>query len=107
MAHLLFGGCYVVLGLVLVWVFARVYRGYARKWAETPPTPLRHGQITRASLAGLLTALVMIGLGVGIIAGGTLGALGWLGLLVAAVSYALLYPLSDERRFIGGPRRDQ
>jgi hypothetical protein len=93
--------------LVLVWVFARAYRGYVRGWAEVPPTPLRRGQVVRASLGGLLTALVMIGLGAGIAAGGPLGPLGWLALLDAVLGYALLYPLSDERRFIGGPRRDQ
>ncbi|HET8628604.1 MAG TPA: hypothetical protein VFL91_14375 [Thermomicrobiales bacterium] len=106
-AHLVFGGSCVVLGLVLVWSFARAYGGYARKWAEVAPTSLRRGQVMRASFGGLLTALLMIGLGAAIAAGGSLGPLGWLALLDAVAGYALLYPLSDERRFIGGPRRDR
>src|SRR5687768_11876423 len=106
-AHLVFGSGYLVLGLVLVGVFVNVYRGYARKWAEVPPTARRRGQVNRASLAGVGLAAVMCALGGAIIAGGPLGLFGWLGLVVAALAYALLYPLSDERRFIDGPIRER
>lgn len=98
--HLVFGSGYLVLGLVLVGVFIKVFLDYRRKWAEVPPTDRRRGQVTRAAGGGLAAALVMAALGVAIMVGGSLGVLGWSGLVVAALCYGLLYPLSDERRFI-------
>lgn len=105
--HLVFGSGYLVLGLVLLGVFAKVYRGYQRKWTEAPPTARRRGQVNRASLAGASLAALMCALGGVIIAGGSLGLFGWLGLVVVVLAYAMLYPLSDERRFIAGPVRER
>jgi hypothetical protein len=45
-------------------------------------------------------AAAMAALGAVIMTGGPLGVLGWTGLAVAGICYVLLYPLSDERRFI-------
>ena len=98
--HLVFGGSYLVLGLVLIGVFVKVFLDYRRKWGDVPPTDRRRGQVMRATGGGLAAAAIMAILGAAIMVGGPLGWLGWTGLAVAAVCYALLYPLSDERRFI-------
>lgn len=107
-SHLVFGTSTVVLGIVLLGTFIKVYRGYLRKWAEVPPTARRRGQITRAAFAGLATGVAMV-LDGGAIAlqWGSLTVLGWLALIIAIVSYAMLYPLSDERRFVDGPLRER
>ena len=98
--HLVFGSGYLVLGLVLIGVFIKVFLQYRRQWAEVPPTERRRGQITRAAAGGLVAAVAMTAIGGAIMGGAPLGILGWTGLVVAAICYALLYPLSDERRFI-------
>lgn len=98
--HLVFGSGYLVLGLVLIGVFIKIFLDYRRKWAEVPPTDRRRGQIMRASGFGLAGAALMAALGVAIMGGASLGLFGWAGLAVTATCYALLYPLSDERRFI-------
>ena len=98
--YLVFGSGYLVLGLVLIGVFVKVFLDYRRKWAEVPPTDRRRGQITRAAGGGLLAAALMPVLGVVIMVGGSLTIFGWAGLVVVIVAYALLYPLSDERRFV-------
>ena len=98
--NLVFGGGYLVLGLVLIGVFCKVFLDYRRKWVEVPPTARRRGQVMRAAGGGLAAAAVMAALGAAIMTGGPIGILGWTGLVVAAICYALLYPLSDERRFI-------
>lgn len=98
--HLVFGSGYLVLGLVMIGMFAKVYLDYRRKWSEVEPGARRRGQILRATGGGLAAAVLMAALGVAIMVGGPIGPLGWAGLAVAAAAYALLYPLSDERRFI-------
>ena len=98
--HLVFGGGYLVLGLVMIGMFGKVYLDYRRKWNEVEPNTRRRGQVLRATGGGMATAVVMAVLGLAIMAGGPLGLLGWTGLVAAAAAYALLYPLSDERRFI-------
>lgn len=107
-SHLMFGATTVVLGLVLLVIFIKSLRQYQRKWLEVPPAPRRRGQITRAAVAGMVTALVMMGDGALIaMQFGSLTVLGWFAMIVAIVAYALLYPLSDERRFVDGPLREQ
>jgi hypothetical protein len=98
--YLVFGSGYLVLGLVLIGVFVKVFLDYRRKWAEVPPTERRRGQVTRAAGGGLAASVLMAALGGAIMAGGDLTILGWSGLVVVIACYALLYPLSDERRFI-------
>ncbi len=98
--HLVFGSGYLVLGLVMIGMFGKIYLDYRRKWGEVEPTARRRGQVLRATGGGLATAVIMAGIGVVIMVGGPIGLLGWTGLVVAAAAYALLYPLSDERRFI-------
>ncbi len=98
--NLVFGSGYLVLGLVLIGVFIKVFLDFRRKWAEVPPTDRRRGQVTRAAGGGLAVSAAMAILGAVIMTGGPIGFLGWTGLVVAAICYALLYPLSDERRFI-------
>lgn len=107
-AHLMFGTSTVVLGLVLLVIFVKVYRQYLRKWLEVPPDGRRRGQITRAALAGMLTGLLTIGDGVVLaLQLGSLTIFGWLAMALVVVAYAMLYPLSDERRFVDGPLREQ
>ncbi len=98
--NLVFGGGYLVLGLVLIGVFIKVFLDYRRKWNEAPPTDRRRGQITRAASGGFAASVLMAILGLVIMTGGPIGVLGWTGLAVVVICYALLYPLSDERRFI-------
>lgn len=98
--HLVFGSSYLALGLVLIGVFIKVFLDYRRKWVDVPPSERRRGQVMRATGGGLAAAAAMAALGAAIMLGGPLGVLGWAGLAVAAICYALLYPLSDERRFI-------
>jgi hypothetical protein len=98
--NFVFGGGYLVLGLVLIGVFIKVFLDYRRKWAEAPPTDRRRGQITRAAMGGLLASVLMAVLGLVIMLGGHIGFLGWTGLVVVVIAYGLLYPLSDERRFV-------
>lgn len=98
--HLVFGSSYLVLGLVLFGVFCKVFLDYRRKWVDVPPTGRRRGQVVRATGGGMVAAVAMAAIGGTIMLGGPLGLLGWIGLVVAAACYILLYPLSDERRFI-------
>lgn len=107
-SYLMFGAVTAVLGLVLLVIFIKSLRQYQRKWMEMPPDARRRGQITRAAVAGMVTAVVMIADGVVLaLQLGSLTVLGWFAMILAVVAYALLYPLSDERRFVNGPLREQ
>lgn len=99
---LTFGGGVFVLGLVLVGTFVKVYLDYQRKWREAPPAPRRRRQVTRTTLAGTAAAIGLAVLGLLIVFGAPRNIFGWAALVLAVVGYAMLYPLSDERRFIGG-----
>lgn len=107
-SYLMFGTTTVVLGVVLLVIFIKSLRQYQRKWLEAPPDGRRRGQITRAAGAGMVTSVVMIADGTLIAMQiGSLTVLGWFAMIVAVVAYVLLYPLSDERRFVDGPLREQ
>ncbi|MFN8538117.1 MAG: hypothetical protein U0232_11650 [Thermomicrobiales bacterium] len=88
-----YGSGYLVLGLVLIGVFVKVFLDYRRKWPKSvgdsaattaqPDHPRRRGE--RRVIAWRYSALSSVGG----------NSFGWAGLVVVIVAYALLYPLSD------------